>query len=266
MAPTNDASRSVELRPDQMTFKHFSEVLAPLESFDPSVFLATNDESADLAAFVLALALAFDDIRNAFIAQVLLNPVEPSNKDERTPRRGFHAGLRAHLVRVIAGYLHEMLALIEKDRKKQRGVIESNDFQELLRKLSPQARESWQLLYDAATGTTDGNELSQFLVQIRNNVAFHFDGKALLRGFKRAFDPERTTLRPLISRGNSPQTTQCYFADAAAQQRMLELVPHEERERFFTLDSPLLLAIHQPLFEIVVAFVQSRRGAWRPES
>ena len=62
-----------------MTYEDIANQLAPLESFDPSVFQGDAVISQKLCDFVLALTIAYNDLRDSTFALILLDDVVVNN-------------------------------------------------------------------------------------------------------------------------------------------------------------------------------------------
>ena len=95
-----------------MSYKEQIDHLSPLENFDPDAFIGDGKFPQELCDFVLALALAYNDFRDIVSAQRMVLKVAPANLSTPTPQLGNYGGLIAHLVRLSAGFVHELLNLM----------------------------------------------------------------------------------------------------------------------------------------------------------
>lgn len=240
-----------------MSFEEFANTLVPFESFDSSVFIGTDEIPQEVCDLVLSLALAYNDYHDVAFAHTLINELGEIPEYPPTTRLGFRNGLRSTIIRVQAGFVHELLDVIRDNEK----VIESAPFQRILRKLSSGGRAAWASLFSVAINKPSKDELAQALVIIRNKIAFHYDPRELGRGYAAAFVNQANKRQPLISRGSSLIETRFYFADAAAHTYFVARSQASAADDFFHGTSEFLQTINRALHEIVTRFINSR-SAW----
>jgi hypothetical protein len=235
--------------------------LAELESFDPSAFVAEDKSVQACGDFVLALALAFNDLKDLLLGDSLLMGEVP--KDRSTPSREFGAfgGSHLHVLRVLLGVLRELLFLVHAEQKTR----ESSCFQAIVKKLPRPGRNAWDKLVTASEANTSSDADIRFLVIAPNSVAYHYESKAIGRGFRRAFaEPSNEPFdEPLLSRGSSISTTRFYFADRAAQSYLQHSLGDQDPEHYFLKNRDLLPNIAFALSSVVTGFISSRGCAWR---
>jgi hypothetical protein len=197
--------------------------LAPLTRNRRDLFLRPADPADE---FVLAMALAFNDLKSAMWFLEQLNRGTPPDLSEPTPYLGQVQGMKVHVTRVLLALLHELLKAI--DTAAASGTLSSPILTNALQLLSTPTRSAWEELVDAALQRESQDPLRRFLVQIRNNVASHYYAPAqLLRGYRRHFEEDGRSLfndHVLTSAGESLEQTRFHFADAAAAgyQRILD--------------------------------------------
>jgi len=240
-------------------YKKELQGLATLECFDPALFTPPSKEERKLCGLILSFAVAFNDLKDVAMALRFLKAVDHEVSREISPEKGHHAGLGVHLMRVEAGIIKELMVLIEDNR----GIIESDAFSKLTKKLSPGARNAWQTVLSVAFQKNTEHPMTRFLLMIRNKVAFHYDPKEIMRGYSLAF-PQDSDKIPYVSRGNSMPETRFYFADAAAEQYFLSGVDEDVAREFITGRASLFHELNIALFEIITRFVNERGYAWRP--
>mgnify|MGYP007037737322 CR=1 FL=1 len=99
------------------SFESQSLALSSLETFDPLAFQGDRVVSQHTCNFVLALALAFNDLRDIFYAHIALQGSKPDGPiHTRTRAVGLYSGMNIHLLRLIMGTVHELLNVIrDKD-------------------------------------------------------------------------------------------------------------------------------------------------------
>lgn len=240
-----------------MSFEKFANSLVPFECFDPEAFAETAEIPQEVCDLVLSLALAYNDYHDVVFAHTLINDLGEMPDNPLTTRLGFRNGLRNTIIRVQAGFVHELLNLL-RDNKK---AIESTAYKEIIRKLSTGGRNAWTSLYSVAINKPSSDDLAKALLIIRNKIAFHYDSGELGRGYAVTFLNGKTTKQPLVSRGSSLVETRFYFADAAAQSYFVSRTQASGAEDFFHGTSDFLQTINRALHEIVTRFINSR-SAW----
>ncbi|MFZ2492965.1 MAG: hypothetical protein WA208_15890 [Thermoanaerobaculia bacterium] len=259
--------RQPESQRPQRPFATYAEAaskLAPLESFDPSAFVARDDAATQAACdFVLALALVFNDVQNLLMAYSLFLPQAPADGIGLTPERGKFNGTELQLYRMLVATLQELFYLVSTKPKARR----SPAFVRAVKQLPREYRETWTTILDVAEkkdvirGTDPDRE---FLTIVRNNVSFHYGPKALRVAFDAAFPFAATPgAEPLVSRGDRIPEARFYFADRAAQKAIEQWLGDEDLHQYFFRREQQLRQIAGTLYFLVVRFVESRGCAWR---
>jgi hypothetical protein len=239
------------------SFREECEQLAQLESFGPEAFRGTADVSQDLCNFVLALALVYNDCKDAIYANTVLAGSTPAGPPARTRAWGATAGAQFHTFRAIAGLLHELLRLIDDSK----ALLNDQFFVSVVKGLPAPSREAWQALGDVAGGIAPTNQLGKKLLLLRNKVFFHYDPKAIFAGYTRFFlESMRLQDRAYVSRGDTMRSTRLYFADAAAEGYLYHLVGSPAQANEFKADlRDVLDKVNNGLMVLVLNFIQ-RRG------
>jgi len=153
-----------------MTWQEECALLARLETFDPAAFRESDDVPQAVCNFVLALAVIYNDFKDAIYAHVVLGSAKPDGSIRRTRAWGANVGAQGHVQRAILGMIHELLRLIEKSQAQ----IEHPTFASVVQRLNSPALTAWQALAAAGTGR-ESDALSKRLVRFRNSVAFHYE-------------------------------------------------------------------------------------------
>jgi len=164
--------------PDMPDFRTECDHLAPLETFDPAAFRGNDDVPQAVCNFVLALALIYNDCKDAIYAHVVLAGLKPADR-RRTRVSGAVAGAQLHAFRAVAGLLHELFDLIRENDD----VLSHPFFTSVIQHLHPVSREAWSSLVKVAQGATPTDPLGKKLLLLRNKVFFHYDAKALSTGY-----------------------------------------------------------------------------------
>ena len=240
-------------------YASFVAALAPLSELDHRVFDGASREEQSLAAFVLALALIYNDFKGLAMVGVLAGSRVAELGGIRVPEVAELGGMQAHAQRAMASLIHELLELLS-DRATT-AIRSSAVFGRVLRACSPQARSAWNSLLSACrpSKTAPRGALATALSFVRNKVTFHYDPKLIKRGFDLAFQREREFGKPVFMTGRNLQETRFCFADAAAQAYFFERAGKPSEENLFAWDSPIVTAVHLGLFGIVNTFVALRR-------
>lgn len=237
-------------------YQHEVAKLSPLESFDASAFIADDQLTQECCDFVLALALVFNDFRDLLLGDQLLLCEAPADQMTPTAALGAFGGAHLHFIRLLLGAIRELLYLVKNASSVRDGAL----FRTVSKKLSKATRKSWGKVVAAAESSASTDTDIKFLIMARNTVTYHYEAKAIGRGYRRAFADG--TVDPYISRGTNVASTRFYFADRAAQSYLEHAFDGQVPERYFLQNSDLLLDIAFSLNEIVTRLV-AVRVAWR---
>ena len=193
---------------------HKSVTSISLETFDPTAFIADENIPQEVCNFVLALALAYNDVKDATEAWHRLKQHDPPGQFRKQVDFGMQAGKKVHLVRYQVGLVNEICELIRRSER----IISHSSLQFSIRQMSKKSRAAWYSLVDTATGKLRTGPLAQAVTRIRQKVIFHYDSAEIFNGYKRHFfDGTIAKDQAYISRGNTMAESRFYFADAAAE-------------------------------------------------
>ena len=186
--------------------------LAPLTRFTPKVIRRERD---DLDAFVLALALAYNDFKTADWLLTILTHQDPA--DAVTPYNAQISGMRIHAVRLLLGVVHELLKAIQAAHLA--GLLRRREFLFCLDNIGEQGKSDWSALVEAATTSTHTDPFRKWLVRVRNSVVSHYYQPYDLHSGYRAYFYERRRSPhnewAFASLGSTLEQSRFYFADAA---------------------------------------------------
>ena len=241
-----------------MTYEDIANQLAPLESFDPSVFQGDAVISQKLCDFVLALTIAYNDLRDSTFALILLDDVVVNNDKIPTPQLGLRNGLKETVLRIHIGFINELLALVAANKV----ILDHQAFRSLVNKLSVKGKKSWASIQSAACDKKSNDPLVKALIIIRNKVAFHYDATQIGKAYKLAFLTKSEYDKPLLSRGSSMRETRFYFADAASQKYIRDNATQKIILDFLEGRETLREDINLALFELITKFINSR-STWQ---
>ena len=151
--------------------------LDPPEPFNPALLLGGKN-SAD--AFVLVLALAFNDLKDANWVRQQLDHCTPDDINKIDATVGQWQEMRIRFTRHVMGILHELLIAIESASRA--GLLQDSVFQKALLRCQRATRDAWTALVDSATNQRGTSDLRQYLHDVRNRAAFITIGHAFGRG------------------------------------------------------------------------------------
>ena len=179
-----------------------------------------------LKGFTIALAVAFNDLKDMAWAIYQLRKGEPQPPYLVSPYHGQWRGMYSAMGRYSAGFMTELGKCIAAAHKM--GLLETAAFKAAVMRAAttaPGAAAAWGQLVIAFTvrdekGLVD--PVAHFLKQVRDN-SFHYghedEFKMLARGYRGRFGaevmPDRSNGKAYASLGVTQEATRFYFADAA---------------------------------------------------
>jgi hypothetical protein len=194
---------------------HFE--LAPLTGLDPAL-IVPKDGDDRLAAFMLALALVFNDLKGIALFGQWMLPSRPK-EPEISQHCGQWRGMDLQLHRLAVSLIRELLTLIEAFK----GEATGKRVEALLSSAAPRTRRDWRDLVAVATGSGDESDrrFAKVVEQVRHNVAFHYyQPRRLVAGFRTFFfeaPPSASNEHAYCSFGRNMEETRFYYADAAIE-------------------------------------------------
>ena len=227
------------------------KALAPPEEFDPRVFQGDETCSQSLCNFELSLALFFNDFKDIVLGYQLVLRQFPKDTDRASKDLGHADGMSEHLYRLLMGIIHELLELIDDDRR----LLDHPYLLRVVKKLHPDAKKAWRTLTSVEVGPKSKDPVARLVHFARNKVAFHYDAKAIANGFRSFVGTSRP---PYFSHAPSMAGTRFYFADAAAQQLMRGQADPGIVEDFFSGRLSIFMQVNHAVREVVAGFVRLR--------
>ena len=147
--------------------------LADFTAYDPAILHRDGDDPA--GAFVLSLALAYNDLKSLQWMVQQLARGRPDDPTAVNPYNGQFHGMQVYISRMTVGLVQEVLKAVETAATN--GVLENQDFKDAClaaKKAFPSVRTKWDGLVKLSKGEHAELEgLSKFLIKVRNNVAYH---------------------------------------------------------------------------------------------
>ena len=122
-----------------MSFESLASKLVPFETFDEKVFIEGSNTPQRVCDFVLALALAYNDFKDVFVARKLLEEIPSDQTRPPTPALAQRNGIENRIVRVQFGFIHELLTLLIEESQ----TISDPAFVRIIKKISSQAKRDW---------------------------------------------------------------------------------------------------------------------------
>ncbi len=228
------------------------------EKVDVDPRTLVHHDSDQLGKVFLAFALAFNDMKGMLLFEQYLIAMGRPAKTDWSANAGQWRGAMTQIHRWLAGVLHEVMVVI----KKNEAVVLGTEFRQLLATLGSENRRAWDDFFLAARDTS-GNT-AQLLNRIRNNASFHYGPKDLGEGFKKHFvidakdTPGPANQTAQYCYGPDMDGTRFFYADAAAQQKMMMLglqfgAPEADRELVLLADR-----VNNALVPLIHAFIFSR--------
>jgi hypothetical protein len=189
--------------------------LAPLRALPADTF---RSHAPEVDAFVLSLALAFNDFKGLEWFRFQLDKGEPDvfGVNEYC---GQYIGMGLHLTRLSLGLVHEVLLAVQK--ADDNGIPARSEFRAAVELLKPEAASLWRGFVSVAQGRNapEHSGFLKWLAQVRNNAAYHYyQPKKLLQGYQKYFSQTPTTphnAHAYVSFGPTMEESRFYFADAA---------------------------------------------------
>jgi hypothetical protein len=226
--------------------------LAELQGFDPHALKADTD----LGGFILLLAAIFNDLKGAAYCIELVRAAF-TKVEGRLSWTGQVSGMSGQVTRVLAGILVELMQEIGR----RAALIDSTEFKALVEDMPLASRRAWQdvrLVALKQEGKPQGDTDLVLLVKIRGALAFHYEERALRRGYERGFASEAHREhrdKAVVSDGDSMEGTRFYFADLAMEEG-LRHVTGLDLPALQTRVSGVAQSVNNALKHIVMTYIK----------
>ncbi len=238
------------------------DALAPPMFCDPTIFTAKDKDEREVCNCVLALALAYNDLKDCYFAHDSLHNLPRFHSQQGvglSSAEGQKAGMLWHSQRLLWSTLHELLNILDKNK----GVWRHKIFLATLARTPRRVREDWRFLVDPAgqAPSVPHARLRSFLAKVRNNSGFHYHrAEAIGEGYEHYFDGHiQEALVPLASIGASMRETRFYFAEAGAEGLIEKWGVKDFKDAVYDAK----LAIDRVMIALVREFVVVRGGEWK---
>ena len=229
--------------------------LDPFKSFDPAAFIGDDKVPQEICNLVLALALAYNDSKDAVYGYFLLMENRPLGDFQRRPDFGAWAGIRMHIIRYQLGRVFETCKLIQDHQP----WINHTVFHAIVQKMETSSKTAWQSFVSAALGQSTADSFERLLARLRNNVLTHYGPEEIFSGYRYHFYDSSSNPKEqaLISQGKDMDSSRFYFADAATQ-GYLELRIGQDAYTFFEQAIGIMRNLNFAVAGLVRAFLENR--------
>jgi hypothetical protein len=229
--------------------------LAPLQAVDPDLLISGDDE---VDGFVLALALAHNDIKAIHWSYVQLKKHRPPDLTEISPDLGEFNGMQVQIARWLIALTHEVIRLIA--RAKERKVLHRRTVKNAVGSIAAPYQRLWKELVAVSTRPSGpALVLRPYLRSLRNDAVFHYAyPDELMKGYRAVFttDPKTTyNQHAYLSVGPTLQQTRFFFADTAAQRLYSGT---EDLNRLFEQAQDFIGDLHHTLSGFVWGYMKLR--------
>ncbi len=197
-----------------------------LRHIEPSR-LIREDVNSDLDNFFLVLAVIFNDLKGIVLFEKLVTDTyRKPLPDEISIHSGNNGGIFTQTYKILIANIQEFLKFL----KEKENIVNSSEFRIILSKTNKDIQARWNDIVDVAFNKTLKNsEFTNYLVKIRNNVAFHYyqSDKNLKKAFCNIFDKKEKNIKNSLayySMGENMEGTRFFYADAAIEEYLRSAV------------------------------------------
>lgn len=182
--------------------------------------LISEDKNDKVANFFLVLAVVYNDMKGlAFLEKLVFDTYEQPLPIDASFHTGTYGGITTQTRKIFISNLQEFFKFLEENKN----ILETTEFKDVLKRTNKDIENRWNNIVDIALGNNtskDAFEFTNYLIKIRNNVAFHYyqSGKELRSAFRNYFyKKEKIEQNKLAyySIGENIETTRFFYADAA---------------------------------------------------
>lgn len=203
------------------------EFFGKLSNISP-MHIIDLDNKKDIQSFFLILGLIFNDIKGLiFFQKIIEDNYRKPDVNEVSAHSGEYNGLVVQAERLLIAATAEFISFLDKNK----AVVNSINFQVILKGLNSENRKSWDNLVKFGSQSTTLTKIAR----VRSNIAFHYDHsmEELRRGFIDSFFNKRGDLiqhrHAYYSLGDDVETTRIHFSDAAAEDYVHSLIAIEDK-------------------------------------
>jgi len=184
--------------------------------------------------FFLVLAVIYNDLKGIILFEKLITDgyrLPPI--DEVSVHAGEYGGIFTQTRKILSGNIREFLGFLKENKSE----LSTTEFKSLLFKTSKDTQARWKDIIDVAFDkTTKDSEFTNYLIQIRNNVSFHYhqSDKALKNAFCNYFNIKEKIPRNEMAYymiGENMEDTRFFYADAAVGE-YLRSTTNDKQEGF----------------------------------
>lgn len=187
--------------------------LAPLKRFNPKGLFSDATANSELDAFIVTLALIWNDFRDLNVFSFNLKQCKPKDTVTPSPHLGDYAGMENHIHRLQMALLVELVQLIHTKPH----LFALPDYIQSVRNIPSKFRQNWVELVESIVKLKKPakNPTVQYLINVRSNGTFHYDQTdSIEKGYHFHFSQQSDAF---VSLGRNMEQTRFYFADGAVQ-------------------------------------------------
>ena len=198
--------------------------------------LINKDKDDSLANFFLVLSLIYNDLKDIiFFHKMLQDQYVIPSSDKATFHNGEYSGVVIHVNKLLASHMHEFFIFLKKNEE----TLDSPEFISVLNSMDNKSvTGAWnEIVNIAMEREVMNNRFTNDLVQIRNNVAFHYSqsGKELVKAFRSYFFNSEKMAgndQAYYALGQNMASSRFFYADATVQEYVRNKVSGYSKEDY----------------------------------
>lgn len=210
--------------------------------------------------------MIFNDLKGlVFFEQSLIDGYRTPNEGEVSYHAGERIGLALQLTKFRVSTMHEFFRFI----KENESILNLPEFQLILKKTAKAAIDDWATIVSVALEKKTENNFSSSLIQIRNNVTFHFyqSRQTLWQHYQDFFfsrEKVQHNEKAYFSLGDSMKSTRFFYVDAAVQEYLMSqrilIDPQNSGDNFNELVSDVVTKMNQALALLIDSYLKHCRA------
>lgn len=226
--------------------------------------LIKKDKNDEVANFFLVLAVVFNDLKGIDIFErLIISKYRKPPFTEKTVHSGEFSGIFTQTRKIFISNLREFFDFL----KENKDVLSSFEFKDILNKTSKDTQNRWKNIVDIALNNESQNikDFTEYLVEVRNNVAYHYyQPKGLRKAFINFFynkDKIEQNDLAYYSLGEDIRTTRFFFADASVQEYLRSANQENSKEFNYKYQNEIgtiLNDVSITIFKILKVYLKNR--------
>ncbi len=183
--------------------------------------LIKEDTDSDLDNFFLVLAVIFNDLKGIVLFEKLVTDnYRKVPFEEISVHAGNYGGVFTQTYKILVANIQEFLKFLNE----KKDILNTSEFKNILGKTNKDIQARWEDIVNVAFNkTVQNSEFTNYLVRVRNNVAFHYyqSDKNLKKAFCNIFHKKEKNIRNSLayySIGENMESTRFFYADATIEE------------------------------------------------